>query len=315
MGGGGGGGGSSGGSFLGKSPQSVAQSIRELEDKAKSEQFESDVAALLGDVLASANDRNTDAVATHLDEIRRALGKDIEGSVDLLFGGSVSKKTYVDGVSDVDALVVLNNSELAGKSPKEVCDYFLARLRERFPSTEVTPDGFALDVQFGDVTVQIVPVIRKGQDLLLPNDTCTAWSRVQPKAFTDALTAVNKTCANKVVPTIKLAKALMASLPEARRISGYHAELLATEIFTSYDGALTPKAMVQHFFAKAPQLVREPMRDPTGQSRFVDDHLGAAHSVERLTIADSLDRIGRRLRNADGAQSVDQWRELFEGGT
>lgn len=310
----GGGGGGSGG-FLGSAPQTVAQSIRDLETKAKTEQFESDVAALLGDVLASANDRDAEAVGTHLEEIRTALGKDIEGSVDLLFGGSVSKKTYVDGVSDVDALVVLNDSDLVGRSPKEVCDYFLARLRERFPNTEISPDGFALDVRFGDVTVQIVPVIRRGPDYLLPNADCSAWSHVRPKAFTDALTTVNKACANKVVPTIKLSKALMASLPDGRRISGYHAELLAAQIFSDYQGSLTPKAMVQHFFAQAPKLVREPMRDPTGQSRFVDDHLGPANSLERLTIADSLDRIGRRLRNADGAQSVEQWRELFEGGT
>jgi hypothetical protein len=304
-----------GGGFLGNtSPQTIAESIRDLEAKAKNEQFETNVAGFLGDVLASANDRNTDAVADHLVEIRDALGKEIDGSIDLLFGGSVSKRTYVEGVSDVDALVLLNNSELADRTPKEVCDYFLQRLRERFPRTEVAPDGFALDVCFNDVTVQVVPVIRRGEEYLLPNREHTAWTRVRPKAFTDALTAVNKACANKVVPTIKLAKTLMASLPDAKRISGYHTELLATQIFSAYSGPLTPKAMIQHFFSNVPRLVREPLHDPTGQSRFVDEHLGPSHSVERLVVADSLDRIGRRLRNADGSQSVEQWRELFEGG-
>jgi hypothetical protein len=307
-------GGSGGGSDASFEGKKFALLIRGVENKAKSEQFESDVAGLLGEILASANDRNKDAVAIHLQEIRNALAKEIDGSVDLLFGGSVSKKTYVDGISDVDALVVLNNSELATLSPKEVCDYFLTRLRERFAATDVSPDGFALDVRFRDVTVQVVPVIRQGEDFLLPNSSCTSWSYVRPKAFTDALTAVNKACGNKVVPTIKLSKALMASLPDARRISGYHTELLATQLFSAYDGPLTPKAMVQHFFAHAPQLIREPTRDPTGQTPFVDDHLGPAQSVERLTIADSLDRIGRRLRNADGAQSVEQWRDLFDGG-
>jgi hypothetical protein len=308
-------GGSGGGSsFLGKSPaHAVAQSVRALEAKAKNEQFETSVATLLGGVLAEANDRNTDAVATHLDEIRRALGKEIEGSVDLLFGGSVSRRTYVDGVSDVDALVVLNDSELAAKSPAEVCSHFLARLSERFPLTEVTPDGFAIDVRFNDVTVQVVPVIRKGDDYLLPNAECTEWSYVRPRAFTDALTSVNRECSNKVVPTIKLAKVLMASLPETRRITGYHTELLAAQIFAQYTGPLRPKEMTQHFFAVAPRLVREPTHDPTGQSLHVDDHLGPPNSVARLMIADTLDRIGRRLRNADGAQSVEQWRELFEG--
>ena len=306
--------GGSGGGFLGKSPpQTVAQSVRALEARAKGEQFETSVAGLISEVLADANDRNTDAVATHLDEIRRALGKEIEGSVDLLFGGSVSKKTYVDGVSDVDALAVLNDSELAAKSPAEVCAHFLARLSERFPLTEVTPDGFAIDVRFNDVTVQVVPVIRKGDDYLLPNSECTEWSHVRPRAFTDALTSVNKACSNKVIPTIKLAKVLMASLPVTRRVTGYHAELLAAQIFAQYTGPFRPKEMTQHFFAVAPQLVREPTPDPTGQSPHVDDHLGPPNSVERLLIADTLDRIGRRLRNADGAQSVEQWRELFEG--
>jgi hypothetical protein len=301
-------GGAGGGFFLGKTDP---QAIREIETKAQGEEFESSVSSLLGGVLAGANDRNVDAIATHLAEIRTALGKQIDGSVDLLFGGSVSRKTYVDGVSDVDALVVLNDSELAQRSPREVCDYFEARLRERFPNTEVRPDGFALDVCFNDVTVQIVPVIRKGDDYLLPNPSCTQWSYVRPKDFTDALTSVNKACANKVVPTIKLAKALMAPFPETRRVTGYHAELLAVHIFKEYKGPLTPKAMLHQFFSRAPDLIRSPMPDPTGQSPIVDDHLGGHNSVDRLMVADSLDRIGRRLRNADGAQSIEQWRGLF----
>jgi hypothetical protein len=104
----------------------------------------------------------------------------------------------------------------------------------------------------------------------------------------------------------------MASLPEDRRISGYHTELLAAHIFSSYGGDLTPKGMLRHFFAEAPRLVRTPTTDPTGQSMAVDDHLGPPNSPQRLIVADSLERIGRRLRNADGAQSVEQWRALFE---
>jgi hypothetical protein len=304
--------GSSGsGAFWEKAPQDIAQQIRDLESKAQSQEYESSVASYLGDILAQANDRDVDAVAGHLDAIRDALGKDIDGSVDLMFGGSVAKRTYVAGVSDVDALVVINGSDLADLSPSAVCEYIEKRLRERFSLTSVTPDGFAIDVKFSDVTVGLVPVIRRGDDYLLPSTRKDDWSRVRPRRFTDALTEVNKRNANKVVPTIKLAKVLMDSLPEARRVRGYHTELLATQIFAAYQGPVTPKAMLHHFFASAPALIRTPTPDPTGQTPFVDSHLGPANSVERLMIADSVDRIGRRLRNADSAGSLDQWRDLF----
>jgi predicted nucleotidyltransferase len=36
-----------------------------------------------------------------------------------LFGGSVAKHTYVDGLSDIDSLLVINGSDLAEGTPRE----------------------------------------------------------------------------------------------------------------------------------------------------------------------------------------------------
>lgn len=304
--------GGSGGGFFGSDPRDVADKLRQAEQDTGDQAFRSDVEKLLGGVLAAANDRDADAVSRHLTTIQQALEKNIDGVVQLIFGGSVSKRTYVDGVSDVDALVVVNESELASADPKSVREYFLARLSERLES-RISADGFAINVEFSDVTVQLIPVIRRGNDYMLPNPECTSWSRARPNAFTDALTAANKACNGKVVPIIKLAKVLLADLPENRRTNGYHLENLAVEVFSGYQGPYTPRDMLHHFFAKAPDLIRTPIPDRTGQSTHVDDHLGSRDSMERLVVADAVDRIGRRLRNADGAKDIEQWKRMFGG--
>lgn len=302
--------GGSGGSFLGGNPRELADKLRKAEQETDDQAFRTEVEKALGQVLSGANDRDTDAVARHLGTIQQALEKEIGGVVEVLFGGSVAKKTYVDGLSDVDALVVVNESELAAADPKTVCDYMLQRLSERLEG-RVEPDGFAISVHFADVTVQVVPAIRRGSDYLLPSDDCTQWSRANPDAFREALTTTNKACNGKVVPTIKLAKVLLADLPENRRPTGYHLENLAVKAFAGYQGPFTPREMLHHFFSQAPELIRTPIRDRTGQSAHVDDHLGPKDSMERLVVADAVDRIGRRLRNADGAKDLELWKRLL----
>ena len=303
-------GGSGGGGFFYGDPRAEADRLRKAEQEAQEQAYRVEVETLLGRALAGANARDVDAVAAHLGSIQQALEKDIDGVVDLLFGGSVAKRTYVDGVSDVDALVLVNDSDLAGRDPRAVCNYILGRLGERFPG-RVSADGFAITVTFADVAVQIVPAIRRGSDFLLPDRACTQWSRTRPEAFTKALTTTNKSCNGKVVPIIKLAKVLLADLPEARRPTGYHLENIALKAFSKYKGPYTPREMLHHIFERAPEIIRTPIPDRTRQSRHVDDHLGQANSTQRLMVADAVARVGRRLRNADGAQDIGQWQRLL----
>jgi len=302
--------GGSGGSFFGGDPQDIADKLRRAEQEIEDQTFRAQVETVLSEALANVNDRDADAVAQHLEQIQGALEKDIDGVIELLFGGSVAKHTYVEGVSDIDALVVVNESELADVSPKAVCSYILTRLSDRLPD-RVSADGFAITVEFSDVSVQVVPVIRRGKDYLLPSNDCSSWSRVRPHAFTDELTKTNKDCSGKVVPTIKLAKVLLSSIPEARRPSGYHLENLAVNIFSTYTGPYTPRAMLHHFFSRAPERIRQRMPERTGQSSHVDDYLGPRNSVERLVVSDAVGRIARRLRNADGSRDIGQWKRLL----
>jgi hypothetical protein len=140
-----------------------------------------------------------------------------------------------------------------------------------------------------------------------------AWSHIKPKGFQQALTKRNQECSGKLIPTIKLAKAINGVLPEARQLSGYHIESLAIAAFRNYQGPKSTSAMVREFFRKAPELVKQPIKDSTGQSIHVDDYLGPAGSAQRESVSQTLSRIERRMQTATAARDVDGWRDLFEG--
>ena len=137
-------------------------------------------------------------------------------------------------------------------------------------------------------------------------------SEINPENFQAALTERNNECGNKLVPVIKLAKGIIATLPEAQRLSGYHVESLAISAFRGYDGPKTVSAMLPTFFEKAKDLVLAPIKDRTGQSINVDSYLGPENSPERLSAGHILDRLGRRMRNATAAGSKDQWLAMFD---
>ena len=126
-------GGSGGGYFSGRlAPDDLAKRIRQAEDEVHDDTFETDVGAYLGSLLADFNDRDVEGTREVFDQIKTDLENEIDGTVDTLFGGSISKHTYVDGISDVDALVLLNNSELANKSPNEVKSFLADCLCDRY---------------------------------------------------------------------------------------------------------------------------------------------------------------------------------------
>jgi len=305
-------GGSSGGFFHGETdPEKLMQMVIDSKERTKDQQFDNNIAKLISFLLAHFDDRDTDLINSRLDNIKKALGKDIEGTVDLLFGGSVAKHTYVDGLSDVDALILLDKSELMDLSPIEVQRYILSRLKQRLPRTQIKRGNLAITVKFKDAEIQLLPSIRHKEGFRIPNSTGKRWAIINPKEFTDRLTRINKKVGQKLIPTIKLAKSIISDLPKHRRITGYHTEALALEIFRKYTGVKTNKAMLAHFFREATNYIQKPIKDKTGQSKYVDEYLGDKDSPQRKIVADALGRIGRRITNADGSRSIHQWRNIL----
>jgi hypothetical protein len=84
------------GSYVGKVDASkLIQKLRDSQDETSQQEFDAEVASLLGSLLNRFNDRPVDAINAHLEDIKGALSEDIDGTVNLLFGGSVAKHTYM----------------------------------------------------------------------------------------------------------------------------------------------------------------------------------------------------------------------------
>jgi hypothetical protein len=305
-------GGSGGVFFSGRvSPNDLARKTREAEEKTHDEEFETKVSSFLASELAQYNDRDVDSTQAVFQSVKKDLEADVEGTVDLLYGGSISKHTYVDGLSDVDALVLMDRTELKGKQPKKLQSLLANCLWARYGKDSVTLGPLAVTLNHEGKTIQLLPALRDGNKLKIANYDAKGWSGIDPVGFAEALTRANKALDGKIVPCIKLVKSIIATLPEQRQLTGYHTESLAIQVFKGYKGPKTPKAMVRHFFEHASDHVKQPIKDSSGQSVYVDEYLGEANSLERRIVADALGRIARKIRNADGARSVERWKELF----
>jgi hypothetical protein len=266
------------------------------------------------DILSDFNNRNVDQINTHLETIKDALSKENIGSINLVYGGSIKKHTYVDGLSDVDALATIDNTALANASPRQVLEYFAERLRERLPNTEIKIGTLAVTVKFSDGhEIQVLPAASTSTGLRISSSNGTDWSGViRPDKFAGKLTSVNQSNSGKVVPLIKLYKAINAGLPRDAQLSGYHIESLAINAFKNYQGTLSHKDMLLHFVEYASKAVLNPIKDSTGQSVHVDDYLGNPKSNERRRVSTVLESTAARMKLADSEASLERWKKLVE---
>ena len=295
----------------GRSPAEIAQKLRN-DAEAGAAEFDTVLADEFGKLLSRYNARDTEEVGQRLGEIKAVLGDDLEGTFDTMFGGSVAKHTYVDGISDVDSILIISG-ELADATPHEILKQVGDALYDGLNGpSEVSTGRVAVTVKYLDgPEIQLIPAIKKDGKLHVPAWQENLWSSIDPQKFKDGLTKRNAECAGKVVPTLKLAKAINANLPEAARLSGYHIESLGVAAFRGYAEERTTVRMLPYFFKQASTLVLTPMTDRTGQSVHVDEYLGAANSEARVAISHTLARIHQRMLNASTAQSSERWLDLF----
>ena len=303
-------GGSGASGYLGQSPSEMRAWLEQLEDETSGAEQSAEVNATLGDLLAQYNDRDVDLTKDRLDEIEEVLEDQLETSMDLRFGGSVAKHTFVDGLSDVDALAVLNDPSLSSLSAREVLGRFAEILRRNVSyDVRVNEGQLAVTITYADgMGVQILPAVRTRSGFRIPDGDSDGWSSViRPRSFARKLTQRNQECNARLVPVIKLAKAALADLPDSYRPSGYHVESLAVEVFARYSGPSNYKAMLQHLFTEGSRAVLRPIADSTGQSLQVDNNLGRPNSELRRRLSGAMERTARRMSNADRARSSEAW--------
>ena len=306
----GGGGGRS--SYTGQRAKTLAGLVRKEAERSAG-QFEVELAGYLSNLLAVYNDRDVALVSQRLDQAKQAIEDELETTFDQLYGGSVAKHTYVDGLSDIDTLLVLNDPKLQGARPARILEEITEILRERLPPGATVDHGqMAVSVSYDDgMSIQLLPALRTEKGLKVPSAKQGGWSDIDPEGFRSALTKVNNDCGGKLVPTIKLAKAVIANMPEQYRLTGYHAESLAIAAFRDYKGPKTTETMLPVFFERAKELVLAPIRDRTGQSVHVDEYLGVENGEARRNVSHLLGNIAKRMLNASAGKSKGQWEAVF----
>lgn len=292
----------------------VNRLAREASREADQAAYDAAVNEALKDALSNFNARDAEAIRSHLDEIVEAVGEGVDGSLDMVFGGSVGKNTYIEGLSDVDVLLRLTNSELQGMSPRQVLEYMRGKLAGKFGADNVKVGDLAVTVRCSDGTeIQVLPAVSSGAGVKIPVPGSSEWSKtVRPDRFAAKLTEVNKANSGHVVPTVKLFKAMLEkALPPGAKVSGYHAESLAIEAFKNYSGRQTRKDMLAHLCSSASEKVMSPIKDSSGQSVHVDDYLGSAGSSDRQRVSGALKRLATKLTTADSQHSTQAWKDLL----
>lgn len=309
----GGGGGGSGATYFPSKPSKLHDLIKETQERTEQQRSEADINGYLEQLLAKLNDRNPEKTQEYLNEIVGVL-HDYQQVDRLLFGGSVAKHTYVDGLSDVDALVVLNREDLQGKSPQEVLKVFFDSLQGELTHDKVKDlrqGKLAVTVDYEDGTeIQLLPAIKRGKEVFIADSSGTEWKSINPKVFQRELSKANERLNRTLVPTIKIMKSALSGLPNDLRPSGYHIEALCLDLTKGYKGPKTTKSLLQHVMLGAASRVLKPIKDVTNQSRNVDHYLGKPNSEQRVRLSRELAGVARRI---NAATTADRWNEIIQG--
>ncbi len=302
-------GGSGGRGYRSLSPD-ISRRIEVAREK-EAARLHSAVNEYVRELLAKFNARDVDLTNQRLDNVLAILA-DVSAIERIMLGGSVAKHTDVDGLSDVDALVILDRKELQGKSPEEVKAAFCGELHDSLSQLEgadVTEGRLAVTVRYRDgAEIQLLPALRSGNRVLLASPDGTEWREINPKRFQMALTNANQRLERSLVPAIKLLKSINADLPSQKQLRSYHIEALAVDAADHYSGSHAPRDVLIHLCKHTAERVLKPIVDITGQSRQVDGYLGGANSQQRQIVSQALLGIARRLETA---ASVEDWKSVF----
>jgi hypothetical protein len=304
--------GGSGGGFFPSKPRNMGGLIGQAQNDSFQKELESDINRYSQELLRNMNDRDVIKTKKYLDDIKKIVGDKIELD-GFLFGGSVAKHTYVDGLSDIDVLAIVNKEKWKNKEPQFILKVMERYLKNKLTAnkiTSVTRGDLAVTINYRDGTqLQILPAIKSGQKILINDPKNKGWNETAPKIFMKRLSDMNSKLSNMLLPTIKLVKSIISKLPEQKQPSGYHIENLAVQVFANYKGSFSYKSMIQHFFNNAGNEALKSIRDVTGQSKTVDSYLGSSNSIKRKIVADGFASISRKL---NATYTLDQWKKMCE---
>jgi len=235
-------------------------------------------------------------------------GIDVE---DISWEGSFSKRTYVEGLSDIDLLVSLGTYSESDFEYKDNSKLALKRLKEliceRYPKTDIKVGNMAVTVTFSDgIELQFLPAFKYYNGYIIPDPKTDGWIKTFPNRFKSEFTKLNEMLNGKMKPTIRLIKDLFDK--NGINLSSYHIEHLALKILRDYKGPCTYSAMLLGFLNGAKVEIGTKLQDISEQSVYVDDYLGGNRSQSRNAYAMKIKSIEQVLEKYD----YDKWVDYFE---
>jgi len=286
-------------------PPNLESSLEQTRQQAA----EAEVAAAFAEALSEINQTDTEALNRHKNEILKALESAFEEAYDLRGGGSYTRHTYVDGLSDIDILFVLgpySSSKIPNKKdPQAVLGDMKERLRQRFPNTKITSGRMAVTIQFSDgLELQVLPAFRYHSGYRIPGPQGSGWTITRPQVFAKLLQERNAEVGGKLLRCIKLAKRICDN--RGVEVKSYHLENMAVKAFEHYSGSRSDEDMLRHLFNRGKVLAASRMRDITGQQAYVDR---LTSQTQRTMLSQQLAAIEREVAKANGDGNA--WRTLL----
>jgi hypothetical protein len=304
-----------GGDGGGYSSRSISDIQKEVDRQNERTDYNDAIEAIVKEQLSTSNVRDTDIIDKHIETLLNAIKAEVEESVQVNFGGSVKKHTYVNGISDIDLLLDIKNTKFSDMGPKEAIKAIADIIQNRLPNSKVETGDMSIKLSYSDGSeLQLLPAVKTKTGFKIPDPKASTWSSVvKPDTFAKKLTDVNQTNRGMVVPVIKALKGAQDGFSEKYKMTGYHLESLAIEAFEKYKGDYSYQNMITHFCKSIAERVTSPIADKTGQSLHVDDYLGSQNSTSRKAISDNYTRLVNKLNSAQGSCDIETWKEIFSG--
>ncbi len=283
----------------------VSQSEIDTQEKAAS----TDIEQAIDDKLRDINDHDYEAIDRHRTEIENKLCESYEDVEVVRYGGSHSRDTDVNGVSDIDILVPMGQASDTPPSSTQAIEDLASVLRDRYPTSKIETGRMAVTIKFSDgIEVQVLPAYKVGSDSYrIPDPNSDGWVETHPAAFARKLTNANQQHGGIVVPVIKVAKYLCSKYNVP--VNSYHLENMVVESLATYAGKLDQHEILQHVFNQAKSQCLQPMSDPCGQS---NDVAGDITPQERRALASKFREVEQKITAANSANSADDWNRLLE---
>lgn len=303
---GGGGGGSGGGG-------NVAQVAKESTDEAT---VRSKVNDYLEQKLMETRPKDPEEVRRRVKEMVDVINDGLDGNVTHFDGGSASKDTFVEGISDYDIVVRLNDTELADRLPQDALKQVAEKLAKKYGPENVKVGVMAVTVTDPKTSreYQAVPAVSAGKGKMkFPEPGKNKWGKVaQPNKFARELARADRRENGRVKDAIRMFKLMQEKrLYKEERLKGYHIEAIAYMAFQNPGKANDHRTALEYMTRAAANIVRRPIKDSTGQSRHVDDYLGARDSSERTKASHALTHLADKMKEARLSGNGDNIKEIL----